>query len=131
MKHWRPALAQAGMMLIWGMVGAVLVLAMTQMTGLSPRAPKLATVDMASLVQTARSDALKQAAAPQTNAQEQQLAVQQIEQFGRRLDRVLRQLAAERGLVIVQRQAVAAGVLPDLTAEVGRRLSDQEAINAP
>lgn len=129
MMQWRQSLTQAGVMLIWGMVGAVLVLAIARLADLPPRAPPLATVDMAFLVQAARSDALKLATAGQTSTQEQQRAAEQMTNFGRQLDRVLAQLAAERGMVIVQRQAVAAGGLPDLTPEVARRL--QEVGHAP
>lgn len=131
MMQWRQSLTQAGVMLIWGMVGAVLVLAIAQVADLPPRAPRLATVDMAFLVQAARSDALKLATAGQTSTQEQQRAAEQMTNFGRRLDQVLAQLAAERGMVIVQRQAVAAGGLPDLTAEAARRLATQEVGYAP
>ncbi|MFZ5593760.1 MAG: hypothetical protein ACOY4D_05790 [Pseudomonadota bacterium] len=126
MMPWRQSLTQAGVGLIWGMAGAALVLAIAQVADLPPRAPRLATVDMASLVQTARTDALKAAVAPQSSAQEQRRAAEQMAAFGRRLDQVLAQLAAERGVVIVQRQAVAAGGLPDLTAEAGRRLAARE-----
>jgi len=127
MMPWRQSLTQAGVGLIWGMAGAALVLAIAQVADLPPRAPRLATVDMASLVQAARTDALKLAVAPQSSTQEQRRAAEQMADFGRRLDQVLAQLAAERGVVIVQRQAVAAGVLPDLTAEAGRRLAAREA----
>lgn len=127
MMQWRQSLTQAGVGLIWGMAGAALVLAIAQVADLPPRAPRLATVDMASLVQAARGDALKLAAAPQSSAQEQQRAAEQMAHFGQRLDRVLAQLAAEHGVVIVQRQAVAAGILPDLTAEAGQRLAGREA----
>lgn len=131
MMQWRQSLTQAGVMLIWGMVGAALVLAIARLADLPPRTPPFAIVDVAFLVQAARSDALKRAADGQASTQEQQRAAEQMTNFGRQLDRVLAQLAAERGMVIVQRQAVAAGDLPDLTPEAARRLAAQEVGYAP
>lgn len=120
------SLAQAGLGLIWGMVGAALVLLGAQMSGLAPRAAPLATVDMASLVQAERDRALRIAASPGSQARDIAAAEKAISRFGQRLDRVLAELAAERKVVIVQRQAVAAGILPDLTGEAARRLGAQE-----
>ena len=126
MMQWRQSLTQAGVGLIWGMAGAALVLAIAQVADLPPRAPRLATVDMASLVQAERTRALQLAASPNSRTQDIAALEATITHFGRRLDQVLARLAAERGVVIVQRQAVAAAVLPDLTAEAGRRLAARE-----
>lgn len=126
MTTWRQSLAQAGLGLIWGMAGAALVLGIVQMSGLTPRAAPLATVDMASLVQAERDRALQIAASPGSQAHDIAAAEKAISRFGQRLDRVLAELAAERKVVIVQRQAVAGGSLPDLTAEASRRLVAQE-----
>ena len=67
------------------MAGAALVLAIAQVADLPPRAPRLATVDMASLVQAERTRALQLAASPNSRTQDIAALEATITHFGRRL----------------------------------------------
>lgn len=86
----------------------------------NPR-PALAMVDAITIVQEARALAVQQAV--RTPREEDQGAhAAHLEQFGERLNHVIEKVAAERGVVLLQKQAILAGQLPDLTDEVRQRL---------
>lgn len=110
--------------LVWGMLGGVLGAAAVAWA--SPDRTAIATVDLQRLVEGSRADMVKLATDQSLDEAGMARIEAQLNQFSARLDEAVKAVAADKGVVVIQSQAVAAGSVPDLTAEVARLLREGE-----
>jgi hypothetical protein len=104
--------------IIWGLVGGVLGALALQVILASPA--QLATVDLQQLIDIERTEMVRLATDQNITPEEAVRIEARLAQFGRRLDAAVREVAENQHWVIVQSQAIAAGNVPDVTAEVKR-----------
>lgn len=110
--------------IVWGMLGGVL--GATAVAWASPDLPAIATVDLQRLVEGSRADMVKLATDQSLDEAGMARIEAQLHQFGTRLDEAVKTVAQRNGMVIIQSQAIAAGRVPDVTAEVARLLREEE-----
>lgn len=121
---WKSALSEAGVSLVWGMAGAAIMLAGYHVA-IRPVQFVIATVDLVGLIQDQRDHALMVAAKPGASSHALRHTAERLQTFGAVVEAEAKRLATERGVILVQRQAVVAGQLPDLTEEIRHALNSQ------
>lgn len=119
--EWRDSLFQIATHVVWGMVGAVMVMSAYHAAIGPSRGATLAAVDLVALIQEQRERGVREAGRGGT-AGDEDIAVAQLAAFGARVESAAREVASTRGLILVQSQTVVAGEVPDVTDDVRRRL---------
>lgn len=123
MKSAIPIIIDAVIPLVWGMVGATLIVAAYHIY-LRPAQPNIATVDIVDIMQDQRSDALKAAAKPGASDADIRRASEQIQTYGVTIDQAVTQFAHEHNIILIQKQAVVAGQAPDMTDDIQRTIKN-------
>lgn len=117
----KEMLLGAGVSLVWGMLGASIILgAVTYYERTHPR-PQLGMVDAIAMLQGQREQALS-LAIQSKDLGSQQKAQLELQAYGSQLEKAMSDVSTEHGLVLIQRQAVLAGEIVDLTDAVRNKI---------